>query len=122
MVNHENLNWHYLVSCDVKEGENDTIILKIYCVVKISTDIVERGERVLLRTLQYGEELDDENLRNAARELEDALIKIILSVRNNDGVIIIGYSPDDLDDTEVERRLNSKPYSYVKQGIVLLKT
>lgn len=121
MVNYENLNWHYLISCDLRESENDTIILKIYCVVKISMDIVERGERVLLRILQYGEELDDENLRNAARELEDALIKIILSVRNNDGVIIIGHSPDDLDDTEVERRLNSKPYSYVKKGIIHLK-
>lgn len=115
MVNHEDLNWLYLISCDVKEGKNDTTVLKIYDILKISTDT--------LRQIQPDEEKsDDENLRKATKEVEAVLIAASRSVRVNNGTLLIAHSIDKPCDKEVEERLNSKPYSYVKRGIVLLKT
>lgn len=122
IVNHENLNWHYLVSCDVKEGENDVTELKTYGTFKLSTGTIKQAdmERALRQIQPDGEKSDDENLRKATKEVEATLITAIQSVRVNNGTLVVAHSSDDLGDKEIEERLNSKPYSYVKKGIIPL--
>ena len=90
MVNHENLNWHYLVSCDIKEGKNDVTELKTYGTFKLSTGTIKQAdmERALRQIQPNGEKSDDENLRKATKELEAVLIAAIRSVRVNNGTLL----------------------------------